>query len=109
MIFFPPATPLNDNHRNNSVARQNTFDGVKPHQVPSDPVLSVIRTALQCLGPLGPSDAIVLSRMLKRLFEVENHDGVVVAIEKAKELAKVLQLQKCARAHRKASKAIERH
>lgn len=109
MIFFSPATPLNDNHKNKFVARQNTFDGLKTHQLPSDPVLSVIRTALLCLGPLGPSDAIVLSRMLKRLFEVENHDGVMVAIDQAKELAKVLQLQKCTRAPRKASKAIERH
>jgi hypothetical protein len=108
MIFFSPATPLNDNHKNGSKARQNTYDGVKPRQVPSDPVLSVIRTALQCLGPLGPGDAIVLSRMLKRLFEVENHYGVVVAVDQAKELAKVLQLQKGARPHRKASKAIER-
>jgi len=109
MIFFSPATPVNDNHKNEPGARQNTFDGVKPHQLPSDPVLNVIRTALQCLGPVGPSDAIVLSRMLKRLFEVENHDGVVVAIDHAKELAKVLQLQKRARPYRKASKAIEQH
>lgn len=101
MIFFSPATPLNDNHKNKFAARQNTFDGVKAHQVPSDPVLAVIRTALQGLGPLGPSDAIVLSRMLKRLFEVENHDGVVVAIDQAKELAELLQLQRCARPNMK--------
>lgn len=65
--------------------------------------------ALQCLGPLGPGDAIILSRMLSRLFEVESHYGVGVAIDHAKELAKVLQVQKCARPHRKASKAIEQH
>ena len=109
MIFSSPATPVNDNQKSESVACQNTIDDVKTHQVPSDPVLSIIRTALQCLGPLGPSDAIVLSRMLKRLFEVERHFGVVVAIDQAKELAKVLQIQKCAPPHRKASKAIERH
>ena len=109
MVFFSPATPVNDNYKHESVAHQNSYDDVKTHQIPSDPVMSVIRTALQCLGPVGPSDAIILSRMLKRLFEVENHEGVVVAIDQAKELAKVLQIQKCARPHRKKSKAIEEH
>jgi hypothetical protein len=109
MIFSSPATPANDNHKNESVARQNSFDGVKPHQVPSDPVLSIIRTALQCLGPLGQDDAIILSRMLSRLFEVESHYGVGVAIDHAKELGKVIQVQKRACPHRKASKAIDQH
>jgi hypothetical protein len=55
-----------------------------------------MRTALQCLGPLAPSDAMVLSRMLRRLFEIEAVDGVVVAIHHAKELAELLQLKKSA-------------
>ncbi|WP_395782019.1 hypothetical protein [Aquidulcibacter sp.] len=96
MVFFSPATPLNDNHKTTSVARQNTFDGVKP-QVPSDPVLEVIRTAIQSFGPICPSDAMVLSRMLRRLLEIEKHEGIVVAIDHAKELAELLQLKKCAR------------
>jgi hypothetical protein len=37
---------------------------------------------------------MVLSRMLKRLFEIEADDGVVVAIDRAKELAEMLQVQK---------------
>ena len=96
MVFFSPATPVNDNQRHNSVVRRRTFDVGNP-QVPSDPVLEVIRTAIQCLGPICPSDEIVLSRMLRRLLEIEKNGGVVVAIDHAKELAELLQLQKCAR------------
>ncbi len=96
MVFFSPATPVNDNRRQNCVTRQRTFDGVKP-QVPSEPVLEIIRTAIQCLGPICPSDEIVFSRMLRRLLEIEKNGGVVVAIDHAKELAELLQRQKCAR------------
>lgn len=109
MIFFSPATPVNDNDETESVTLKATFDRVKFHQVPSDEVLSIIKDALQCLGPLGPSDAIVLSRMLKRLFEVEQQDGVEAAADQAKELAKILQTRKFARHNRKAPKSIERH
>ena len=87
------AATLNDNDRTKSGFGHTVMDGGTP-QLPSEPVLRVMRTALQCLGPLAPSDAMVLSRMLKRLFEIEHDDGVVVAIGHAKELAEVLQLQK---------------
>ena len=93
MTIFSIATTLNDNHRSNSGCRQTVNDGSLP-QLPSEPVLRVMRTALQCLGPLGPSDAMVLSRMLKRLFEIESDDGIVVAMDHAKELVEVLQLQR---------------
>ncbi len=93
MTIFSLATTVNDNHRMKSSSGLAASDGPSP-QLPSEPVLRVMRTALQCLGPLAPSDAIVLSRMLKRLFEIEADDGVVVAIDHAKELAELLQLQK---------------
>lgn len=93
MTIFSLATSLNDNYRTKSASGSAAADGGLP-QLPSEPVLRVMRTALQCLGPLAPSDAMVLSRMLKRLFEIENDDGVVVAIDHAKELAELLQLQK---------------
>ncbi len=95
MTIFSLATTVNDNHRTKSSAGSGALDGTSP-QLPSEPVLRVMRTALQCLGPLAPSDAMVLSRMLKRLFEIETDDGVVVAIDHAKELAELLQLQKYA-------------
>jgi len=63
------------------------------HRLPSEPVLRVMQTAIHCLGPLAPSDAMVLSRMLNRLFEIEHDDGVGVALLYAKELAEVLHLQ----------------
>jgi hypothetical protein len=93
ITLFSFVTTLNENHRSKSGIDQNAADGGTP-QLPSEPVLRVMRTALKYLGPLGPGDAMVLSRILKRLFEIEHDDGVVVAIEQAKELAEVLQLQK---------------
>lgn len=93
MTILSIASNLNDNRRKTSGPGQAPSDSIAP-QLPSEPVLRVMRTALQCLGPLGPSDAMVLSRMLKRLFEIESDDGLVVAIDHAKELAEVLQLQK---------------
>lgn len=93
MTILSLATNLNDNSRATSRAAKLSNQS-RPQQLPSEPVLRVMRTALQCLGPLGPSDAMVLSRMLNRLFEIENDDGVGVAISHAKELAEVLQLQK---------------
>ncbi|WP_313586683.1 hypothetical protein [Aquidulcibacter sp.] len=53
-----------------------------------------MRTAMQSLALLAPSDAMVVSRMLKCLFEIETDDGAVVAIDHAKQLAERLQLQK---------------
>ncbi|MEY3233097.1 MAG: hypothetical protein RL230_368 [Pseudomonadota bacterium] len=53
-----------------------------------------MRTAMQSLALLAPSDAMVVSRMLKSLFEIETDDGAVVAIDHAKQLAERLQLQK---------------
>ena len=93
MTIFSLATTVNDNHRTKSGFSPAASDGTLP-QLPSEPVLRIMRTALQCLGPLAPSDAMVLSRMLKRLSEIETDDGVVVAIDHAKELAELLQLQK---------------
>ena len=93
MTIFSLATAVNDNHRTKSGFSPAASDGTLP-QLPSEPVLRIMRTALQCLGPLAPSDAMVLSRMLKRLSEIETDDGVVVAIDHAKELAELLQLQK---------------
>ena len=93
MTIFSLATTINDNPRTKSGSGPAVLDGTSP-QLPSEPVLSVMRTALQCLGPLAPSDAMVLSRMLRRLFEIETDDGVDVAIDHAKELAELLQLQK---------------
>ncbi|MFN9611435.1 MAG: hypothetical protein ACK569_02985 [Hyphomonadaceae bacterium] len=91
MTILSIASTLNDNRRTTSGSGQTSTESSTP-QLPSEPVLRVMRTALQCLGPLGPSDAMVLSQMLKRLFEIESDDGVVVAIDHAKELAEVLQL-----------------
>jgi hypothetical protein len=93
MTNFSLAATVNDNHRNKSSSGSVARDGTSP-QLPSEPVLRVISTALKCLGPLAPSDAMVLSRMLQRLFEIETDDGVVIAIDHAKELAELLQLQK---------------
>ena len=93
MTIFSLTTSINDNLRTKSSSGPATLDGTSP-QLPSEPVLRVMRTALQCLGPLAPSDAMVLSRMLRRLFEIETDAGVVVAIDHAKELAELLQLQK---------------
>jgi len=93
MTILSLTTSINDNLRTKSGSRSGALDATSP-QLPSEPVLHVMRTALQCLGPLAPSDAMVLSRMLKRLFEIETDDGVVVAIDHAKELAELLQLQK---------------
>jgi hypothetical protein len=93
MTIFSLTTSINDNLRTKSGSPSGAPDATSP-QLPSEPVLHVMRTALQCLGPLAPSDAMVLSRMLKRLFEIETDDGVVVAIDHAKELAELLQLQK---------------
>lgn len=93
MTILSLATNLNDNSRATSGAAKPSNQS-RPQQLPSEPVLRVMRTALQCLGPLGPSDAMVLSRMLNRLFEIEHDYGVGVAISHAKELAEVLQLQK---------------
>ncbi len=95
MTIFSLATTINDNYRPKSGPGKAVRDGALP-QLPSEPVLRVMRTALQCLGPLAPSDAMVLSRMLKRLFEIETDDGVIAAIKHAKELAELLQLQKSA-------------
>ncbi|MFM1976656.1 MAG: hypothetical protein RL145_1502 [Pseudomonadota bacterium] len=92
MTILSLATNLNDNSRTKSGAAKSSSQS-RPQQLPSEPVLRVMRTALQCLGPLGPSDAMVLSRMLNRLFEIEHDNGVGVAISHAKELAEVLQLQ----------------
>ncbi len=91
MTILSIASTLNDNRRTTSGSGQTSTESSTP-QLPSEPVLRVMQTALQCLGPLGPSDTMVLSRMLKRLFEIESDDGVVVAIDHAKELAEVLQL-----------------
>lgn len=93
MTLFSFVTTLSDNHRSTSGIDRNAADGGTP-QLPSEPVLRVMRTALTCLGPLGPDDARVVLRMLRCLSEIEHDDGVVVAIEHAKELADVLQLQK---------------
>ena len=93
MTIFSLTTSINDNLRSKSSSGSGALDATSP-QLPSEPVLHVMRTALQCLGPLAPSDAMVLSRMLKRLFEIETDDGVVVAIDHAKELAELLQLKK---------------
>jgi hypothetical protein len=93
MTLLSFVTTLNDNHRTKSGIDQNAADRGTP-QLPSEPVLRVMRTALKYLSPLGPGDAMVLSRMLRCLSELEHDDGVVVAIEHAKELAEVLQLQK---------------
>jgi len=93
MTIFSLVTTVNDNHRTKSSSGPGAPDGTAP-QLPSEPVLRVMRTALQFLGPLAPGDAMVLSRMLRRLFEIETDDGVVVAIDHAKELAELLQLQK---------------
>ncbi|CAN1495444.1 hypothetical protein MCEMIH15_00327 [Caulobacteraceae bacterium] len=93
MTIFSLASSINDNLQTKSGSGPPAKEGTSP-QLPSEPVLHVMRTALQCLGPLAPSDAMVLSRMLKRLFEIETDDGVVVAIDHAKELAEMLQLQK---------------
>ena len=93
MTIFSLTTSINDNLRSTSSSGSGALDAASP-LLPSEPVLRVMRTALQCLGPLAPSDALVLSRMLKRLFEIETDDGVVVAIDHAKELAELLQLQK---------------
>jgi hypothetical protein len=92
MTILSIATSLNDNHEGKSGPSQTTRP-TGTSQLPSEPVLRVMRTALQCLGPLAPSDAMVLSRMLNRLFEIEHDDGISVAISHAKELAEVLQLQ----------------
>ncbi len=93
MTILSLATNLNDNNLGKSAKGRNP-SAASQAQLPSEPVLRIMRTALQCLGPLGPSDAMVLSRMLNRLFEIEHDDGVGVAISHAKELAEVLQLQK---------------
>ena len=93
MTILSLAATVNDNHRNQSGSGEAALDG-PTLQLPSEPVLRVIRTAMQRLGPLAPSDAMVLSRMLKRLFEIEADDGVVVAIDRAKELAELFQVQK---------------
>jgi hypothetical protein len=93
MTILSLAATVNDNNRNQSGSGAAALDGTTP-QLPSEPVLRVIRNAMQRLGPLAPSDAMVLSRMLKRLFEIEADDGVVVAIDRAKELAELLQVQK---------------
>lgn len=92
MTTLSIAPSLNDNHDEASGTSQTTRPTVAS-RLPSEPVLRVMRTALQCLGPLAPSDAMVLSRMLNRLFEIEDDDGISVAISHAHELAEVLQMQ----------------
>lgn len=92
MTILSLAATVNDNHRNQSSSSSAALDSTTPH-LPSEPVLRVIRNAMRRLGPLAPSDAMVLSRMLKRLFEIEADDGVVVAIDRAKELAELLHVQ----------------
>lgn len=92
MTILSLAATINDNHRNQSGSSSAALDSTTPH-LPSEPVLRVIRNAMRRLGPLAPSDAMVLSRMLKRLFEIEVDDGVVVAIDRAKELAELLHVQ----------------
>lgn len=92
MTILSLAATVNDNHRNQSSSSSAALDSTTPH-LPSEPVLLVIRNAMRRLGPLAPSDAMVLSRMLKRLFEIEADDGVVVAIDRAKELAELLHVQ----------------
>lgn len=92
MTILSLAATVNDNHRNQSSSSSAALDSTTPH-LPSEPVLRVIRNAMRRLGPLAPSDAMVLSRILKRLFEIEADDGVVVAIDRAKELAELLHVQ----------------
>lgn len=108
MAFFSPATPVNDNQKQNRVTHQKGTDCEKS-QLPSEPVLAVIRTALQCLGPISASDEIMLSRMLRRLLEIEKSGGLVVAIDHAKEVAELLQQQKCGRPKSKRRAEAKRH
>ena len=108
MVFFSPATPVNDNQKQDSVTHQKGT-GCAKSQVPSEPVLAVIRPAIQCLGPINASDEIMLSRMLRRLLEIEKSGGLVVAIDHAKELAELLQRQKCGRAKIKRRTEAKRH
>lgn len=83
---------LNDNAPAQSGTSHNPSSDRIP-RLPSEPVLRVMRIALQCLGPLAPNDAMVLSRMLNRLFEIEHDNGVGAAVSHAKELVEVLCLQ----------------
>jgi hypothetical protein len=89
-------------------ANQNALDlasrsHIKEHiradlvNMPSEPVLRLVRTALADLEPFSPNDSLVLSRALTRLREIEADKGVHVAIIRAKELVEIIQIQQSVR------------
>lgn len=93
MTVLPLVVNLNDNV-SASPSRSTEQPGGVVVTLPSEPVLSIVRHTLQRLGPFAPTDAMVISRILNRLSQIERDDGVSVAIDHAREVVEILKLQR---------------
>lgn len=94
MKLFPLVASLNDNQSAGMMRVPEAKGGGVVVTLPSEQVLCIVRTTLQRLGPFAPTDAMVISRILNRLSQIERDDGVSVAMDHAREVVEVLQLQR---------------
>ena len=74
-------------------ARAKVAAEIKNLHLPSEAIMDVVRAALLQIGPFGADDTAVLSRVLRRLHEIEATKGQSVALAHAKELAELFTSQ----------------